>query len=240
MGNIKEKLEKCGLTKNESKIYHILLIKSPIKAQDISKKSNINRSLVYQVLNILINKGLVNYITKEHIKYFSASNPNNLLSVIEEKRIYIKSILPELQELEKIKEIEQDVQVYEGKAGIKSLLTELLNSKTIDFFGATGELFELLKFYLPRILKELKKKKISCRAIGDQKAKSKFIEQKTINFKSIKNVESYNSPTVIFKDSIGIISLKTEKPLIIIIKNTFITKTYQNYFNFIWKLANKN
>ncbi len=237
MINIKEKLEKCGLTNNESKIYHILLIKSPIKAQDISKKVNINRSLVYQVLNTLISKGLVNYIVKEQVKYFSVSNPTNLLNEIEEKRIYVKSILPELQGLEKIKETEQDVQVYEGKAGIKTLITELLNSTTIDFFGATGELSELLKFYLPHIFKEIKKKKIICRAIGDYKAKSNFIEQKAINFKSIENVKSYNSPTVIFRDSIGIVCLKTEKPLIIIIKNSFIAKTYKNYFNFIWKLA---
>lgn len=237
MDNVKGKLEKCGLTKNESKIYYILLIKGSIKAQNISKKININRSLVYQVLNTLINKGLVNYITKEHIKYFSASNPNNLLNVIEEKRNYIESILPKLQGLEKIKETDQDVQVYEGKAGIKSLITELLNSKTIDFFGATGKLFELLKFYLPNVFKEIKKKKVICRAIGDYRIKNTFTKQKVINFKSIKNVESYSSPTVIFKDSIGIICIKTEKPLIIIIKNTFITKTYQNYFNFIWKLA---
>ena len=70
-----EQLEKLGLSTNEARIYSILLAEGPMQAGSISKRININRTTIYQVLDKLIEEGLIGYINNGKIKVFQASSP---------------------------------------------------------------------------------------------------------------------------------------------------------------------
>ena len=69
-----QELKKLGLPENEAKVYIELLKRGPISVNNLSKKISFDRTLVYQILNNLVEKGLANYIIKENKKYFSGSN----------------------------------------------------------------------------------------------------------------------------------------------------------------------
>ena len=58
-------LEKLGLTETESKIYMILLRLGSTHVTPVIKKAELHRATVYDVLDRLIEKGLVSYIIKE-------------------------------------------------------------------------------------------------------------------------------------------------------------------------------
>src|SRR3989344_4820509 len=198
--DIEASLKKLGLSGNESKVYLELLKRGSISANELAKKLGFDRTLTYQVLNNLAEKGLVNYIVKENKKYFEPSKPENLLNPIKEKESLALSIIPQLKSIEKIQEQEQEVKVYEGKNGLRVLLEDVLKSKNVFIFGATGKSYDILKFELPHLIKKAKNKGLKGKMITSPEYKAHQMS-KIINIKT-KYLETINGPatTMIYED----------------------------------------
>ena len=234
--DLQEKLKKSGLTGNEAIVYLELLRLGSINGSKLAKKVGLDRTLTYQLLNNLIEGGLVSYIIKEHKKHFQASDPINLLNTIKEKEVFIKDLIPELKRLEIVKETEQEINVYEGIEGLRTLMREIIKEKSFCSFGATGRAYDTL-YELPRITKELAKKRHKARIIINPKYKShRMLEMKNIESKFL-DIES-EATTTIFGDKISIHMIK-EKPIIIIIKNKEISESYRKHFELLWKIAKR-
>ena len=233
-----EGLSKAGLTGNEAKVYLELLKRGSISANNLAKNLGLDRTLAYQVLNNLIEKGLVSYIIKEKKKYFEAATPENLLTPIKEQEQSVLSLIPELKSLEKIKEQEQNVKIYEGKRGLKTFFEELINSKDICIFGATGKSYDALKFEIPHMAKKSQKIGLSGRMVTSKQFKNHEMS-KLPNIK-VRYLEEIKSPatTTIYSDKVAI-HILNDKPIVIIIRNQGIAEGYRNYFEFLWKLAKK-
>jgi len=239
MLSIEEKLRQTGLSGNEAKVYLELIRGGSINGSSLAKKTGLDRSITYQVLNNLVGKGFVNYIIKEHKKYFSATDPSNLLHPIKEQEDIVTSLISDLKEIKKSKEIQPSVEVYEGKSGLKILFEEILASNELCFFGATGKSYDFLQWGMERIEKEFVKKKIRGRGIASKKMIGlRWNKLKNINLRYIEGGNSENTSFgVMGQEKVGIICLEQEKPLIIMIKNKFIARTLKNYFEFMWKAA---
>ena len=80
--DIQKLLENLGLEQKEAKVYLELLKLGEATATKIGEKTNLDRTLMYQIANKLIEKGLVSYIIKNNVKYFSAANPKKLMEDI--------------------------------------------------------------------------------------------------------------------------------------------------------------
>lgn len=229
-----EKLQKAGLTGNEAKVYLELLRIGSIPANDLAKKLGMDRTLVYTVLNHLIAKGLVNYIVKANKKFFAPAGPENLLNAVKLQETFIQDLIPELKKIEKIQEIPQEINVYEGKEGIRTLINLALKEKEFCAFGSTGRAFYAL-YEMPRIAKQVMKSNTKIRIIGNAKLK----ETEPFAFKKFEyrflDIES-EATTCIFGDYISIHLIK-EKPIVIIIKNKLIAQTYKNHFEILWNQA---
>lgn len=235
MEKILERLKDAGLTGNEAKVYYELLKRGEIVANNIAKNIGLDRTLTYTILNNLIDKGQVSYIIKEKKKFFSATDPENLLNSIKKKEAIIKDLIPELRTIKTFDKPEQEIKIFEGKDGFRNLVNLALKEKEFCAFGATG--WGYYAFYeMPRVAKEIAKKKIKVRLIGDKK----FRKTEAFNIKGFKSkyldVKS-KSPTSIFGDYVTIHLTTKEKPFIILIKNKDIAETYKNYFEVLWKIA---
>ena len=103
MAELNKKLEEAGLSSKESEIYISLLKNGPIGGGDLAKIMNMDRTHTYNVLKNLVNKGLVSHLLKDKKTLFQANSPKDLLNQISKKEQVIKSIIPELEALEKIK-----------------------------------------------------------------------------------------------------------------------------------------
>lgn len=236
MDEIYEKLRKSGLTGNESKIYYELLKRGSLSANKVSRKIGMDRTLTYTVLNHLIEKGLVSYVIKNNKKYFEASDPENLLNPVEAKKIFIQDLMPQLKSIEKIKDVIQEINVYEGKEALRSYFKIFKKYKKLCSFGATGRAYDAL-YESPRLVKELEKIGFQARIITSLKysnhpmTKVKNMQIKFLDLKS-------EATTSIFTDMI-VIHILTQKPIIIVIKNKEIAESYQNYFEILWSVAKK-
>ncbi len=239
----KETLIKAGLVKNEAKVYLALLKLGTASITEISQKSGVERTLIYGVVEKLLEKGLISSVIKINKKYFEPANPEKILDLIKEKEKIIEDALPELKSLYKSVEKKQEVHHFKGKEGAKTILETLLkeNSKEWLIFGTTGKTAEVLSFYLPQFHKKRVEKKIIFKAIYSEDSLKRAKEIKKMKLTKVKILpKEYMTPTHIniVGNKLGII-LWSEQPLGILIENKEIAESFRNYFKLLWNMAKK-
>jgi len=84
-------LEAAGLTKNEAKLYKLLLHLNTANITELAKRSGIHRRSVYDVLMRLSEKGLASYIVAEGVKVYAANNPEKFKFIHVGKSKYLSS-----------------------------------------------------------------------------------------------------------------------------------------------------
>lgn len=238
-------LEEIGLSEQEAKVYVALLKLGSSLASQISYETKINRSLVYQILSTLIDKGFVSYVIKENRRYYSSVHPEKLLDILKEKEEKLKSALPKLTDLVKPKEEKPIVEILEGKEGIKTILKDILRvNKDWFSFGTAGKAPEIIPYYVEHWEKERQKQRIRFKVIcndslsgrkrGKELSKMKFTEVKYMPKK-------YESPasTWIYGDKLAFIMWSKEHSFAIRIISKEIVESYKNHFNVLWKLTKK-
>ena len=121
-----ELLQKAGLTDGEAKVYLALLEIGSSTTGPIIEKSKVARSFIYYLLNSLIDKGLVSYITRDKTKHYQAAEPDRILDYVEKRKQQldkdkqqVEKLLPRLRLLQESSPATQ-VAVYEGFQGIQT------------------------------------------------------------------------------------------------------------------------
>lgn len=235
-----EQLGKIGLSQNESKCYLALLKIGSASANEVSRKSGIHRVSVYDALRGLREKGLVSQITKSNKLLFEAGSPQKIKEIIEEKEERLKeakTIIPELMLDFNMAKEKQEIHSFKGLVGIKTILTEMLNSKTeILDFGAEYKIKEFLPYEYPKWDKERVKRKIDMRIIANIKIKPVKIPKTKIKYVP----EEFNSSvsTYIFDNKVALV-MWVENPMGMIIEHKSVYDAYKKHFEYLWKIAKK-
>ncbi len=244
-------LEDIGFSKGEIKVYFTLLKLGKSNAYRLSDFAKVSYSKVSPILSKLITKGLVTYINIDNKKEYQAYNPERILEYLEDKKTLIdnekaeiKRLIPEIKK--QTQEIEQYSLVYEGLKSVKGLYNDILEDlkknnedfKTFtlseDFTNENANLF--FKQY------DLKRKemKIKVKLIGKDNQKQFF---KT-KYKPLNNVEirfvNYPIPTglIIWGNNIATI-IWGDNPSAFVIHSDKLAKSYNEFFEHLWKSAKK-
>lgn len=203
------------------------------------------RRTVYDVIQKLLEKGLVSFIEKEDKKFYKVINPIKLLDILEEKEEYLRKIrqeliklIPNLEELMKKGKKEVDARILFGREGIKTMyMDEIKEGKTIYVICTTiDKTEELLKTFLPRFTRKRIKKKIKIKMLSAKKDVKFLKKYRLIEVRFL--LEEYVSPAslTIYRDRLGI-TLWADNPITILIKNQEIANNFLNYFELMWKIA---
>ena len=143
-------LEAAGLTKNETKLYKILLQLSSSNVTELAKRTGIHRRSVYDVLQRLAEKGLVSYLTVDNTKNYFANNPKKLKELVDEKANVVSQGLPDLQKLFQQNAEKKSTQFFIGEKGIRYVLDDQLRTgKEVLVLGGSLESSFSLKHYFP-------------------------------------------------------------------------------------------
>jgi sugar-specific transcriptional regulator TrmB len=236
---ILEALEKIGLNLNEAKIYLALLELKEAQAGEISKKTQINRTTVYDSLERLIERGLVSYIIEANRKVFRPINPDRLLDNIKEKENTLIEILPDLKSIfEQVKE-EEESDLFRGKKGIKSILNDMLNYKEYLAFGSSGNFLKIMKHDFHLFQKNKKKLRIKARVILSHSSRN--TEQVKVSYSQFKFIpDEFTAPTTTFVyDKKVAVIVWSEVPIATVIISKEVSQSYGRYFELLWKIAKK-
>jgi len=242
-----ETLQKLGLSKSEIKVYLSLLQENCTSAGELTKHCGLYRTNIYDTLEKLREKGLVTSITKNNKKCYSASKPNKLKILLDNKKEEILELEKEISKVvENLSEKSSNqnenypVKVFTGKNGVKAVMEEVLeDKKPIFVFGAEAKFEKLFPIYFNKWITQIYKSRIKIKAIYNENVRE-LREKKSIAFGNFKYIENLENPatTQIFGDKVSIIHWQ-EIPLVIQINNNKIARSYMNVFNFLWKAAKR-
>lgn len=243
-------LEEIGLTKNEIKVYLVLLEKGTTTTAPVIKKTGINTSKVYESLERLLRKGLVSYSIIRNKKHWQAEDPTQLSVFLEEekekinqKQGEIKKLVPQLQSLQKLNEPTAEYRVFEGIKGIKTAREEALKiltkGDTFYLILSTYPENKNLEAYYAEFQERRAKKGIKYKAIFNNLFKEEAEYRKTLANSEVRYViPDVLAPTwtEIYGDCVCI-GVMGSKPSVFVIKNELVAKGYKELFNNLWKQA---
>ncbi len=243
MKKIKEALKELNLSDKETEVYLALLISGTQSATKVSKKAKLNRVTTYHLLKSLIEKGLVSYVIKSNVKYFRAADPKTILRKIKEKEEKFTEILPDLEALKESLLEHPQIQIYEGKEGLKSIMDDWINTKKEIIALGSEELNNILQFYFPHYLKRRVKEKIKIKIMFK---KSKYSQKMKKNdkseFRETKFIETKKLTTgvYVYGNKASFLTFIKTEPLGLIIEDKSIVETIRTMLNLLWLNAKKN
>jgi sugar-specific transcriptional regulator TrmB len=239
-------LGRIGLTKNDRKVYLTLIELGISTVSDLTKRTSLHRSYVYDILDKLIDMGLVSFTIKNKKKYFDTENPDRILQIlknkeqeIKESKIEINKILPELVKRQKIKIEKQEAKIFIGKEGIKSILEDVLKTKK-DFvaFGAEGKFKDIFKWYFDNWQNRRIKLKIRYKIIYNNRLKGKrpTKEQKLVKIRFLPEKYEFPATNIIYGNKIAIIVWEIS-PIGFVLESEKAVKSFLSYFDLLWGLG---
>jgi len=245
-------LEKLGLTRGEIKVYLALNKLGESTIGPIGKESKVSKSKIYDILDKLIEKGLVGYIIKAGTKYFTANDPHMILGYLSKKEDELKDIKKEINEIlpqlitQRASSSKKRIaEIYEGYEGMKAIREELtMNLKPGEDLLVLGaprianEKWEgwLLDFHRRRL-----QKKIGMRIIYNSDAKeygkirSKW---KLTKVRYMPNDMVNPNWIDIFSDAV-LIAIILKEPITFVVRDKEFADSFKAFFEIMWKNSNK-
>lgn len=128
-------LQNIGLNSNEMKIYVSSLSKPGATVSAIAQKAGVHRVAAYQLIDSLIEKGLLSYENVAGKKHVQPVHPKNISKVFNKKRrelrkleLRFEEILPNLTALSSAAIMNQQVLVFHGDEAIRDVQEDIINS----------------------------------------------------------------------------------------------------------------
>lgn len=138
-------LQEIGLSEKESQIYLALLQVDSESIQDIAKKTGINRTTVYPVLESLNQKGLVSEVQDGKKTMYQAAPPERLETFVERQKVILsehasrlKDVIPQIKSIQRATGERPIVKLFEGRDGAISAMEEFFG---IDETGGEAYFF---------------------------------------------------------------------------------------------------
>ena len=243
-------LEEIGLTKGEIKVYFALLKLGETTTGKIIEKAQISSGKIYEILDKLIQKGLVSFIIKEKTKYFSASSPNRILDYIHEKEKELnqkeQEILKELPSLLAIAKASKkgyETKLFKGLRGIQTAIFEALDSLEKGdealAMGLRAGKDEKYNILWEKWHHEREKRKIKCRLIFSDELGAYYSFFKKLKHTKVKKLKGITPSAIdIMRESVLIFTYG-EEPSCLLINNPEIAESFKTFFETMWKIAKK-
>ncbi len=243
-------LQNLGLTHGEVRVYLALLKLGPSTSGPITDHSHVSSSKIYNILERLMQKGIVSYVVKEKTRFYQAEDPIKLRDYVEKKeedfkrqKEEIETLIPQLQ-LQQAQKNRSEVQIYKGFKGVQTITDHLyLKLRKGDTWYNIGvPSYQDEKYHMYWHKDHLKRIKfgIKCKMLFNIGTPRNILK----NRNNYKDCDARYMPIpvetpswiLVYKD-ISVIILPGEEPLAIEITNHKITNSFQQYFDAFWKIS---
>lgn len=243
-------LKEAGLTDGEIKVYIAMLELGSSTTGPIIEKSGIARSIIYLILEKLMQKGLASFITKEKTKYFQAAEPQRILQYIgeREKRLKenkrkVEQLLPELL-LKQQNVIKNEANFYTGFKGMitahEHIYLKLKPGEEYYYLGIPS--FQPKEHHLYWKKDHVKRieEGLKCRLLFNYNTNDKVLKSRN----SYKGCDARKMPVkmqtsmsiLIYKDTVVII-IQVPTEMAVEIVNQQVADSFKAYFEEFWRLS---
>ncbi|MFA4817709.1 MAG: helix-turn-helix domain-containing protein [Parcubacteria group bacterium] len=252
---IKNLLDQLNFSEKESQVYLALLEIGSGKAKEISRKTGLNRTTVYDICDELLQKGLISKYKKGAGTYLNALEPKHLLTYldrereeqvksIEKQKQKVSDLLPQLISLQNIFTTKPKVQFFESEKGMREAYEDTLTSREIILAYANVEtMHEGLPNFFPEYYKRRAENRIYIRAIVPRNESS--IERSKHNQEEMRDTRFLPEEKMTFSPEVNIYNNKMliaswKEKMAIIIESKELADLQKLTFNLLWETLPKN
>ncbi len=234
-----EELQKLGLSKGLATVYLDLIRHGQSQVHQITQRTKFHRTSIYDYLEKLMQKGLVNFHIEKNIKMFKATSPENLTHYFEDLQNQAKKIIPSLLKQQIVEKDDVIVEVYKGIEGLKFVLNDRISLKA-DMFALNidEEIYtEILgEPYILNYLEKIKENNVKEKLITSHKA-TKLYETSFVDYRAVSEDFFDPTSTLIYADRVA--HVIWEPLTVILMKNKNLAEAHKKHFDHIWKKAKR-
>ena len=241
-----ENLRELGLSEGQISVYSAVLELGISSLGSIQEKTGIERRNIYDILNKLIEKGLVSYTIEKGKKTYQCTHPSKILEEIKKKQESLKELeksIPDIKDIFDVAKTDIRAEVYRGFESMKSLLNEFLEYKETYWIGGNSgvEKTQLDIWFKHWMDKRAEEK----RMMYDLVSYGTFLEgldpkdikkHKQVYYKFCSLPKGFYTPLIIvvFGNKVAQI-LWTQQPFAFVIESEEVRESFMKYFNHFWK-----
>ncbi len=249
-----EAMEESGFAEKEIIVYLELLKLGTTKAGLLAKKTELNRTTVYDILEGLGKKGVISSYKKGSQTFYSVTDPGRLLSYLEQEKQNnlaridknkqrLEELMPQFISLQDISPTRPKVQFYEGEKGILEAYEDTLSAREIILaYANVATMHEGLPNFFPQYYKRRASKKIFIRGICPQNEltfeRHKHDQEEMREIRFLPNKEMTFSPEVNIYNNKMLIASWKEK-MAVIIESKELADLQKMTFEMLWQVLGK-
>lgn len=137
-------LAQLGISGKRARFYLAALELGEASITAVAERAAIGRTTAYDILDGLINEGLLKQIEKSDKTYVVAEDPAVLIRNIEQRMRLAQEALPEIQAIYGRSLYKPRIRYYGGQSGIQTVLNDTLNCRSGELCGILSKV-ELLR-----------------------------------------------------------------------------------------------
>ncbi len=232
-------LEKLNFTMNEAKVYLTLLRLGSSFAGAIAKEGHLDRSSTYNALKLLVERGIVSTLFENKRTIYVSENPKKIIDYFQEKQEIAQKVIPLLKAQFNVQKPKTTVKFFTGYKGLKTIFQQILdsceNKNGYEVMGSEGEFSKKMPYFAPLFKKKRELKKIKTRLLVREGREVK--KNDPYNSYRFLPLDVPSPATInIFENKVAIM-IWEDTPQGILIENEKVSKTFQKYFELLWKNA---
>lgn len=238
-------LRKTGLSESESRVYLDLLEHGSSGIAEIARRTGYHRQMIYRVLPVLTESGLVSSGPVGKRRAYTAESPSHLKSMVDRLANDFESILPSLEELHTSHTDRPVLKFLTGAKGISFIHDDVVRTlkkgdiyyryssrkvsttDSIQYFSESSRLM--------REKKQLERMLITSESLS--RTKEPRLEREVVTIPKGFDLFEDNISKVIYGSKVGVIDYNTETAFIIesAIFANFERKIFELLFRFLRK-----
>lgn len=237
-------LKKLGLSDKQIAVYVALLTLGSGSVRTIGVAAKVNRGTTYDILRALVADGLVSYIHKDKKQFFIIESPAQLTNLIKKQNAQLEisaaelaEAMPEFLSVHKRGGEKPVVRYFEGKAGIRALLTDILAVMSAEkikqyFVYSSSSVRDELRACYPQFSHDRISKKIWVKAIavGDGGSTHGLDERKWLS-----KTEGSPTYTLVYAGHVAHVAKDAGGLLVgVIIQNQAMYESQRQIFEALW------
>lgn len=244
MDKLMQTLKGVGLNDKEAKCYLLLLRLGPQSAGTIAKKTSMNRTSCYTVLERLMQKGFIEKVIQENNSNFRAVEPIYVLDQLKTRQYELDSkienlglALKDFDQLKSGYEVKPKVVFFQDETGLQNILENTFtSSEPLRCYASLDELSMMLPNYMPRYYKKRVTQGLKVKALYPATEKS-FLHKKRDKFelresRLIPEEFNFHLDIMIYDHKVVITSLREKFG--VLIESKQMAEAQKKIFDLVW------
>lgn len=248
MMDILNVFKEFGLKEDHLKIYKASLEWGETTISNLSYKSKVPRSTVYELIGPMISLGLVKVSLKNETKLYSPADPEVLYELLEKKNSEItelisvtKNRMKELKAIQNVSKKKPKIYLLEGGEGVKQAYEMTLNTEEVlvqcltdDYGDVPSSYFE--DYFDRFFLKSNVRSKEILRENEDDEYLEKYGSKKNLQIRVPVEGET-STDFMVFDDKVIFVSFVKGGSYALVVEDSKVASCMRNLFNQAWETA---